>query len=258
MDLKQSLCLLGSHVAGVGLAPEFRERCRPYLVEESPFYRVQRFAGELVRANSPEEVRILLENLRTEMIRCGMELEYIHEGMEVKGVSTALEFDVSMIRRALRRMDSIANALFDGHTQDFREVKRLLDDVMRARFDDLSISAVVRENAVLLARKIVERTGKTGEHYIADSRSEYWHMWKAAVGGGLLIVATAAVKISEPLATLLRGTTGGRGLCSHISSSAGVRPGSCDEATVDDCRDLRQNCSHDSGHGTLGEADRID
>ena len=195
MDLKQSLCLLGSHVAGAGLAPEFRERCRPYLVEESPFYRVQRFAGELVRANSPEEVHILLENLRTEMIRCGMELEYIHEGMEVKGVSTALEFDVSMIRRALRRMDSIANALFDGHTQDFREVKRLLDDVMRARFEDLSISTVVRENAVLLARKIVERTGKTGEHYIADTRSEYWHMWKAALGGGLLIVATAAVKI---------------------------------------------------------------
>jgi len=164
-DLKQSLCLLGTHVAGVGLSPEFRERCRPHLVEESPFYRVQRFAGELVRANSPEEVHSLLENLRTEMIRCGMELEYIHEGMEAKGVSTALEFDVSMIRRALKRMDSIANVLFGGNAGDFREVKRLLDGVMRAHFDDLSISAVVRENAALLARKIVERTGKTGEHY---------------------------------------------------------------------------------------------
>ena len=51
-DLRQSLCLLGAHVAGVGLAPDFRERCRPHVVEESPFYRVQRFAGELVRANS--------------------------------------------------------------------------------------------------------------------------------------------------------------------------------------------------------------
>jgi site-specific recombinase len=202
VDLKQSLCLLGSHVAGVGLSPDFRERCRPHLVEGSPFYRVQRFAGELVRANSPEEVHSLLENLRTEMIRCGTELEYIHEGMEAKGVSTALEFDVSMIRRALRRMDSIANVLFDGNAEDFRQVKRLLDDVMRARFEDLSISAVVRENAALLARKIVERTGKTGEHYIADTRTEYWHMWKAALGGGLLTVATAAIKIKITLSHL--------------------------------------------------------
>lgn len=201
-DLKQSLCLLGSHVAGVGLAPDFRERCRPHSVEESPFYRVQRFAGELVRANSPEEVHSLLENLQTEMARCGMELEYIHEGMEAKGVSTALEFDVSMIRRALRRMDLIANVLFDGKAQDFREVKGLLDDVMRARFEDLSISAVVRENAAMLARRIVERTGKTGEHYIADTRSEYWHMWKAALGGGLLTVATAAIKIKISLSHL--------------------------------------------------------
>src|SRR5579863_8724256 len=76
VDLKQSLCLLGAHVAGVGLAPDFRDRCRPYLVEESPFYRVQRFAGELVRTSSPKEVHSLLENLRTEMIRCGAELEY--------------------------------------------------------------------------------------------------------------------------------------------------------------------------------------
>jgi site-specific recombinase len=202
VDLKQSLCLLGAHVAGVGLSPEFRERCRPYLVEESPFYRVQRFAGELVRAKSPEEVHSLLENLRAEMIRCRIELEYIHEGMEAKGVSTALEFDVSMIRRALRRMDSIANVLFDGNAQDFREVKRLLDDVMRARFEDLSISAVVRENVGLLARKIVERTGKTGEHYIASTRNEYWHMWKAALGGGLLTVVTAAIKIKITLAQL--------------------------------------------------------
>jgi site-specific recombinase len=195
VDLKQSFCLLGAHVAGVGLSPAFRERCHPYLVEESPFYRVQRFAGELVRANSSEEIQSLLESLRAEMLRCRLELEYIHERMGAMGVSTALEFDTSTIRRALRRMDCVANVLFGGNAQDSREVKRLLDDVMRARLDDLSLSAIVRENAGLLARKIVERTGKTGEHYIANTRDEYWSMWKAALGGGLLTVATAAIKI---------------------------------------------------------------
>jgi len=34
LDLKESLRLLGTHVAGVGLAPEFRERCHPYAVDQ--------------------------------------------------------------------------------------------------------------------------------------------------------------------------------------------------------------------------------
>jgi hypothetical protein len=47
----------------------------------------------------------------------------------------------------------------------------------------------------LLQRKIVDRAGKTGEHYVAWTRKEYWHIWAAAAGGGLLTTVTAAVKI---------------------------------------------------------------
>ena len=42
---------------------------------------------------------------------------------------------------------------------------------------------------------MVERTGHSGEHYIAHNRAEYWHMWMAALGGGLLTVITAAIKL---------------------------------------------------------------
>jgi site-specific recombinase len=89
----------------------------------------------------------------------------------------------------------VGNFLYSGDADDYQAVKRLLDDVLGGRLEDLSLSALVRENTRLLACKIVERTGKTGEHYIANTRSEYWSMWRAAVGGGLLTVATAAIKI---------------------------------------------------------------
>ena len=194
-DLRQAVVLLGTHVAGVGLSPEFRARCHPYAVEVSPFYRVQRLAGELVRSDSTSDAQGLLKALREETIGCRAELEYMHERMEEAGVSTALEFDMFTIERALRRLICITDVLFSEGVDSYRAVKKLLDDVLRARFEDLSLSALVRENAGLLARKIVERTGKTGEHYIANTRKEYWGMWKAALGGGLLTVATAAIKI---------------------------------------------------------------
>ena len=201
-DLRQAVVLLGTHVAGVGLSPEFRERCHPYAVEVSPFYRLQRLAGELVRSGSTSDAQGLLKTLLEETIRCLAELEYMHERMEEAGVSTALEFDMFTIERALRRLTCITDVLFSEDEDNYLTVKKLLDDVLRARFEDLSLSALIRENAGLLARKIVERTGKTGEHYIANTRKEYWGMWKAALGGGLLTVATAAIKIKINMAGL--------------------------------------------------------
>ena len=199
-DLRQALVLLGTHVAGVGLSPEFRERCHPYVVEDSPFYRVQQLVGELTHSSSTSDVQALVTALREESSSCRAELDYMHERMEQTGVSTALEFDMFTIERSLRRLICIVDVLYSERADDYQAVKRLLDDVLRGRLEDLSLSALVRENTRLLARKIVERTGKTGEHYIANTRSEYWSMWRAALGGGLLTVATAAIKIRITIA----------------------------------------------------------
>lgn len=74
-------------------------------------------------------------------------------------------------------------------------MKRLLDDVLEAHRRDMSLLALFRENSALMARKVVERTGKAGEPYIANSRSEYRGIWKASLGGGLLTVLTSALKM---------------------------------------------------------------
>jgi site-specific recombinase len=93
-------------------------------------------------------------------------------------------------------MECIAVVLFVADpSRAIQAVKFLLDDVMNARRDDLSLRALFRDNTSLLARKVVERTGKAGQHYIANSRAEYRGIWKAALGGGLLTVLTAAIKM---------------------------------------------------------------
>ena len=64
-------------------------------------------------------------------------------------------------------------------------VHTLLSRLEEGNLDDKRISSLLRENLNLLARKVVDRTGDTGEHYIATSRAEYRWMWRAAIGGGL-------------------------------------------------------------------------
>jgi site-specific recombinase len=191
-DLIQAFQLLGVHVAGIGLSPELRTRSHTVHIEESPFYLLQRSCAELARHDSDA----VLEKWRGETQLCRKELDYVHQRMEDTGVSTALVFDIATIEHALTRMESIAEVLFIAEPHELvAAVKRLLDDVMNARLADMSIRALFRENSALLARKIVERTGKAGEHYIANSKSEYREIWKASLGGGLLTVLTAAIKM---------------------------------------------------------------
>jgi site-specific recombinase len=72
---------------------------------------------------------------------------------------------------------------------------RLLRDVIRGRLYDHSLRGLAHNSFRLLAKKIVEWAGKTGEHYVTNNREEYRQMWYAALGGGLLTAGTAAIKL---------------------------------------------------------------
>jgi site-specific recombinase len=192
-DLTQAFQLLAVHIAGIGLSPEMRARSFPNAIEDSPYYQIQQATAEVVRQNGTDET---LQAWRVQARRIRTELEHAHVRMEDAGVSTALVFDLLTIERALNRMQCIAVVLFVAEPhQSIVAVKILLDDVMNSRRDELSVSGLFRENTSLLARKIVERTGKAGEHYIASSRKEYRAIWYASLGGGLLTVLTAAIKM---------------------------------------------------------------
>jgi site-specific recombinase len=59
---------------------------------------------------------------------------------------------------------------------------------------DRSFSFVLRNNLRRMSRKIVERSGDAGEHYIAQNRGEYFAMLKSAGGGGFLTAGTTLIK----------------------------------------------------------------
>jgi site-specific recombinase len=66
--------------------------------------------------------------------------------------------------------------------------------LVRARAGEASLTRLLRENTRLLATKVIERAGTTGEHYITRSRREWWAMLRSAGGGGILTAGTAALK----------------------------------------------------------------
>jgi site-specific recombinase len=183
-DLRQALRLLATRIAGRGSATAIRDRGTRD-IHDSPFYKLV-FVTERFVADPRE-----LPQWRESIVRCRDELEQVHLHMEDAGVSSALVYDLMSIDAALNRMELLGAV----HAADDRNAARtLLQELVHGRIDDTRLVLLFRQNLTQLARKTVERTGHSGEHYVARDRSGYWRMWRAAAGGGLLTVITAAVK----------------------------------------------------------------
>lgn len=202
-DLEQALRLMAARVAGRGASSAIRQRGSVHRVEASPFYLLVFATEGLVRAQTTASLLSQYAVWQGAVQRCGEELEQIHVHMEDAGVSSALVYDLRSIEATMERMQMLA-AVYAGrsaeipalpHQLGHKPTRRLLETILRGRLDDLRLRFLVRQNLNLLARKTVERTGHGGEHYIAHNGADYWRMWRAAAGGGVLTVFTAAIKM---------------------------------------------------------------
>ncbi len=196
-SMLEAVCLLGARIQGLGLSEKLLVRSQPGPVQESPFYRLPRAGDQLIEAiRWNEGVTEAAQNWKTAASECRRELEIIVEHLETKGVNLDVVYAMDVIERSLSRMEIICGVLVSPSGPAKRvTAERLMKEVIRGRVGDRSVRNLLHNSFRLLARKIVEWAGKTGEHYIANNREEYFQMWKAALGGGLLTVGTAAIKL---------------------------------------------------------------
>lgn len=204
-NIHQSLCLLAARTAGRGATPAIRQRSGMQQADGSPFYRLIFATENFVRSETSEDQREHFHRWEESIHACRDELNQVRTHMESEGVSTTLVFDITSMEAALDRMEMLAATLVEhadktqpekaGAAKPSFAARQLLNTLVSGLLEDTRISGLVRQNLNMLARKTVERTGHGGEHYIAQSLREYRQMWLAAIGGGLLTVFTAAVKL---------------------------------------------------------------
>ena len=198
-DQHEALRLLAARVSARGTSRAVRQRSDTRAVEQSPSYALV-FATETLIAcehtappgSCPGEC---MERWLDAVFACRGELAIVRLNMESAGANTPLVFDLGAMETGLDRMEMLAATLVGRGTELLTAVQRLLEALACGLQDDIRISPLIRQNFNLLARKTVERTGHGGEHYIAHNRKEYWQMWRAAIGGGILTVFTAAIKL---------------------------------------------------------------
>ena len=197
-DFADGFRLLSARVLSEGLSEKMRARCRPGSVAGLPFFRLHAASEVLVQAwQAGADLSAPAHAWRVEHSACREEMIQVAHRLERDGVSVDIVYAMEAIERCLARMNLMLTIMeAPPGTQRLAAIHDLLALLIAANHRDRSLRHLVSTNLQLLQRKIVERSGQVGEHYIAWTRAEYRHIWLAAAGGGLLTVFTAAFKTS--------------------------------------------------------------
>ena len=196
-SLRDAFYLLAARAQGLGLSEDLRVRGKGGPVQQSPFHQLMLTSNALLGAvQANQEVAGAAQNWKAAVADCRAELQAIVNHLDTRGVNLDVVYAMDVIEQSLKRMELISGVLVapPGPPKIITTL-RLLSEVIRGRVHDRSLLGLAQNSFRLLAKKIVEWAGKTGEHYVTNNREEYRQMWYAALGGGLLTVGTAAIKM---------------------------------------------------------------
>jgi site-specific recombinase len=229
--LTDACSLLALRISAAGLSDVIRARSPKVRLEASPFHRLPRALDLLLhdvrsyRAALAEphrealRVRAQLEECHETIQRCRGVTEEVVRNLEHFGVSVDVVYRIELIDQSLDRLSLLLKQL-EPYSEVGRatEVKALLVELVGLRLRDRKLSEIAHSNLHLLARKIIERAGHTGEHYITSSRREYVKMLASAGGGGVLTAGTAALKFAIGWAHLAPFAEGVLSACNYAGS----------------------------------------
>lgn len=200
--MAEALLILGPNIAAMGLSEELRSRMSDGTVGGSPFRALNRSLSELsdqLRAGKSLDPldNPLGADCDGKILACREKITDVYRHLEESGVSVALVFRLETLAASLNRVETLLRILIPHPSVDRTSVgRRFLVALVRQSLDATGFRRLIGDNMDMIARKVVERVGLSGEHYITSNRLEYWQMLRAGAGGGLVTVFTTIIKFA--------------------------------------------------------------
>jgi site-specific recombinase len=198
--IRDAIALIATRVSAVGLSEVIRARSPICPLQSSPFFHLPRACDRLIALShakpaDPAEERREADGCRALSEDCREVVASVVRNLEERGVSIDVVYRLELITKNLERLDALVDRL-QGRSDpaSAARARDLLVRLNQARQRDRNLVEILRNNLHLMARKVIERAGHTGEHYITTTRGEYVKMLFSAGGGGVLTVGTTAMK----------------------------------------------------------------
>jgi site-specific recombinase len=201
-ELLEAVQTLSTRISAMGLEPalirahpELEEFESPFLVQNTEVHSyLEAMRSHLAGGPAPDEdARHLLVMLD----QCNAVIARIRRNALKIGTSVALTYLLVRMSQSLDRLAKLL-ALIDQDAmpqQQARDGLALAMELVDGHGQRYALHPLVAANIDLLARNVTENASRTGEHYIAENRSDYLAMLRSAAGAGAIIGFMALGKV---------------------------------------------------------------
>lgn len=193
-DAEKALLLLAIQVQGLGLKTQIRQRLSRVPLEELPFFQLPKVVEKAIHEPSPHLQRTDSTQIEILLVKCFEAIAEVQQNMDEYGVSIHLVYQMEKMEGYLRRIGEI-NILLHQNSGDPIILSAFVESLIYENSKRRRLGALFNQNFSLLARKIVERTAETGEHYITRNPEEQREIFLSSVGGGWITAFTILFKV---------------------------------------------------------------
>jgi len=201
LQLLEAVQVLSSRITAIGLEPEL-VRVYPDIERfESPFLHlnaeVLRYV-ESYRLSLPEHARPEEDEKHILVLldQCEDVLAKLRKNAARYGISVNLTYHALRLTQHIDRLRALLILLDPDYDPAVDPTLfRLIVSLIEAENRKYSLRDLFKSNTELLALQVTEHAGRHGEHYIAETRSEWNGMARAAMGAGLIVGFMALIKM---------------------------------------------------------------
>ncbi len=192
VELREALLILSCNVLHHGLSHDMRGRLgKASLPSTSPFIKLGTSIHRLVLGLDAGEIS------DHDLILCRKDVDAVYLNMEKSGVSVASVHKLEMVSALLDQIEALSRLLRLSDQPRIEKVRGARDFIVSSARASLRASSMrdhISRHFYLLSRKVAERNGHSGEHYIAESSLERRSLFFSAMGGGLIVMAMTVCK----------------------------------------------------------------
>ncbi|MEW9899160.1 site-specific recombinase [Chitinivorax sp. PXF-14] len=201
-DMAAAIQVLSYRISGIGLEPELVRNYPDIERFESPFLRqnaevvsyLEKHQAWLLNPTQPRDdcrhILVLLD-------QCDEIIAKIRKHATEHGVSISLTYLLRRLTQSLQRVRVLLALLEPEHEREEQRqlALTLFRTLVRATNQRNDMSAFVSANVELMARKVTEHAGRTGEHYVTHDRRDWWSMFRSAAGAGVIVGFMGMLKV---------------------------------------------------------------
>lgn len=201
-ELLTAMHLLTQRISGrametdvIKMVPEFDDLESPFSAFEKELFLIEE------RIRSSDRHYIVSDDLSYAQLlvlhkQCEGFVEKAFHNSSKYGISLRVNQNLLKIRQQLERLKFLISLLIVDKEKD-KKYNGIILALRLIKFNCYknNVRKFVSESTQLISYEITQHTAKTGEHYITDSRSEYFKMFRTALGGGFIVGILCIIKV---------------------------------------------------------------